>query len=100
MGKQKESFKDLSVNSIEKETKERVDKISEEHLSQLQNIVNGVNSLQFNIGKIEAQKHKLLHNLSITQDKVSLMQDTLKKSYGSFDVNIEDGTINWPKDEK
>ena len=82
------------------ELKPRVEKISEEHLSELQKLVNGINGTQFNIGKIEAQKHELLHNLSVLQNKTQLMQDTLQKEYGSFDVNISDGSINWPEDKK
>ena len=42
----------------------------------------------------------MLHDLALTRDEVVLMQDMLKKEYGSFDVNLKDGTINWPKDEK
>tara|TARA_Y100000593_G_scaffold40728_1_gene78280 strand:- start:363 stop:662 length:300 start_codon:yes stop_codon:yes gene_type:complete len=77
------------------ELKQRVEKISDEHLKELQNLVNGINGTQFNIGKIEAQKHELLHNLSVLQNRVQLMQDTLQKEYGSYDVSLEDGKINW-----
>ena len=80
--------------------KERVDKISEEHLVELQKVVNNINGIQFNIGKIEVQKHQALHDLAVNQDKVSLLQDKLVKEYGSYDVNLNDGTINWPKNEK
>ena len=66
----------------------------------MQNIVNTINSIQFNVGKIEGQKHTLLHDLSISQKKILEMQDIFSKEYGSFDINIADGTINWPKDEK
>ena len=80
--------------------KPRVEKISDEHLKELQEIVNVINNVQFNIGKIEGQKHALLHELGLSQNKVIEMQGKLSKEYGSFDVNIKDGTINWPKDEK
>ena len=80
--------------------KPKVDKISDEHLKQMQNIVNTINSIQFNVGKIEGQKHTLLHDLSISQKKILEMQEIFSKEYGSFDINITDGTINWPKDEK
>ena len=80
--------------------KPKVDKISDEHLKELQGIVNIVNNVQFNIGKIEGQKHNLLHELVLSQNKIMEMQGKLSKEYGSFDVNIKDGTINWPKDEK
>jgi hypothetical protein len=55
--------------------------------------------MQFNIGKVEAQKHTMLHNLSLARDRVSLFQDTLQKEYGTFDVNLDDGKINWPEEE-
>ena len=81
------------------ELKVKLDKVSQEHLVQLQKIVNEINGIQFNIGKAEAQKHEMLHDLALTRDKAVVMQDTLKKEYGSYDVNLTDGTINWPKDE-
>ena len=81
------------------ELKVKAEKISEKHLKELQDLVNGINGIQFNVGKIEAQKHELLHQLTVFQNKTQLMQDTLQKEYGSFDVNVTDGTINWPKEE-
>ena len=80
--------------------KPKVDKVSDKHLSDLQKVVNTINSIQFNIGKIESQKHQLLHRLDEAQKGVKTMQDVLVKEYGTFDVNLDDGTINWPKDEK
>ncbi len=80
--------------------KPRPEKVSKEHLEQLQKLVNNINGIQFNVGKIEQQKHSLLHELAMLQDKVALMQDTLQREYGSYDINLTDGTINWPKDEK
>ena len=53
------------------ELKPKAEKISEEHLKQLQGIVNSINTMQFNIGKIESQKHSILHNLQQTQNQVA-----------------------------
>jgi len=78
----------------------KADKISDEHLKELQGILNITNNLQFNIGKLEGQKHSLLHELSITQNRVIEMQDKLSKEYGTYDVNVIDGTINKNEDEK
>ena len=80
--------------------KPKADKVSDEHLKELQGIINITNNVQFKIGQIEGQKHMLLHELGLSQNKIVEMQDKLSKEYGSFDVNIKDGTINWPKDEK
>jgi len=80
--------------------KPKVDKISDTHLKEMQEIVNITNNIQFNIGKIEGQKHGLLHELGLSQKKILNLQEALTKEYGSFDINIADGTINYPKDEK
>tara|TARA_R100000406_G_scaffold55271_1_gene37834 strand:- start:96 stop:368 length:273 start_codon:yes stop_codon:yes gene_type:complete len=80
--------------------KPNVDKISDEHLKELQGVVNIVNNLQYNIGQLEGQKHNLLHELGLTQKKIIDVQDKLSKEYGTFDVNVVDGTINRSKDEK
>ena len=82
------------------ELKVKADKISEEHLQHLQNLVNSVNTMQFSLGKIETQKHDMLHRLTMVQDRINLFQDTLKKEYGTYDVNISDGKINWPEENK
>tara|TARA_R100000152_G_C6677878_1_gene112497 strand:+ start:165 stop:440 length:276 start_codon:yes stop_codon:yes gene_type:complete len=82
------------------EVQERKDKISNEHLQELLEIVNKINGLQFNIGRVEAQKHKLLHELAMGNDTIAVMQDKMLKEYGSYDINLTDGTINWPKNEK
>ena len=81
------------------ELKPKVEKISKEHLDKLQKVVNTINGIQFNIGKVETQKHNLLHELSTLQQDVSDVRDLLKKEYGCEDVNVVDGTINWPKED-
>ena len=80
--------------------KPKVDKISNEHLKELQSLLNMTNNLQYNIGKLEGQKHSLLHELSIMQKRIIDMQDTLSKEYGTYDVDVTNGTINRKEDEK
>ena len=82
------------------ELKVKQEKISEKHLEELQKLVNGINGIQFNIGKIESQKHEALHQLTVLQQKTHQMQDILQKEYGTYDVNLADGTINWPEDKE
>jgi hypothetical protein len=74
--------------------KPKVDKISK-----VQKVINLINNVQFNIGKIESQKHNLLHELSGVQKQIIEMQDMFTKEYGTHDINVNDGTINWPKEE-
>ena len=80
--------------------KPKVDKISNEHLKELQSLLNMTNNLQYNIGKLEGQKHSLLHELSIMQKRIIDMQDTLSKEYGTYDVDVTNGNINRKEDEK
>ena len=80
--------------------KPKAEKISDEHLKELQEVVNIINNIQFNIGKLEGQKHSLLHELSISQKKILDMQDKFSKEYGTHDINVIDGTINLPKENK
>ena len=80
--------------------KPKVDKISDEHLKELQGLLNMTNNLQYNIGKLEGQKHSLLHELSIIQKRIIDMQETLSKEYGTYDIDVTDGTINRKEDEK
>ena len=78
--------------------KKKVEKVSDAHLAEMQQVVNKINALQFNIGRIEAQKHMALHQLEASNDAIKQMQDLLMREYGSFDINLETGKINW--DEK
>lgn len=91
MGKKKNKVVDL---------KPKVEKVSEEHLIMLQKAVNNVNGIQFEIGKIEAQKHSYLHRLSSSQEEIKSMQSMLVEEYGTFDVNLTDGTLNHRPDDE
>lgn len=82
------------------ELKTRVEKISEKDLKDIKTIISLVNNLQFKIGQIEGQKHNLLHELAVVQKKIVEKQDEFEKEYGTHDININDGTINWPEDKK
>tara|TARA_B100000579_G_scaffold193654_1_gene158251 strand:+ start:2406 stop:2705 length:300 start_codon:yes stop_codon:yes gene_type:complete len=81
----------------ELKVKERKDKISKKHLDSMQSLVNTINAIQFNIGKMEIQKQTALDEMKRNQKEIAKMQDLLMREYGSFDVNINDGSINWPK---
>tara|TARA_R100001443_G_scaffold60078_1_gene70439 strand:- start:663 stop:941 length:279 start_codon:yes stop_codon:yes gene_type:complete len=88
MGKKKEKVIDL-----------KPEKISEEELKELQNTVAAINKLQFDIGTMEAQKHAALHALFQGNDKLNEIQKSFQEKYGSNDIVIQDGTINYKEDE-
>ena len=48
---------------------------------------------------LETKKHSMLHHVASMQEKLTVMQDEFVKEYGTADINIQDGTINY-KDEQ
>lgn len=89
MAKTKEEVVDL---------KPKAEKVTEEQLNELQKVVNDNNALQFRVGSLEAQKHLLLHELASVQETIKGLQSKFKEQYGSWDVNLQDGTINYEED--
>tara|TARA_R100000005_G_C4955975_1_gene174493 strand:- start:86 stop:364 length:279 start_codon:yes stop_codon:yes gene_type:complete len=88
MGKKKNKVVDL-----------KPEKISEEELRELQNVVAAINKLQFDIGTIEVQKHNALHALFEGNDKLNKIQSSFKEKYGTDDINIQSGTIKYKDNE-
>ena len=78
--------------------KPKAEKISDEQLTELQSAVSGINKLKFDLGTMEAQKYNMLIALNQANDSVITLQKQFQKDYGTFDINIQDGTINYPKE--
>ena len=74
------------------------EKVTEEQLNNVQNVINEINRCQIEIGANETKKHNLLHHITILQEKIGDMQKEFEKEYGTADINIKDGTINYTKE--
>ncbi len=79
---------------------EKATKITNEELNQVQSVINDINRGQLEIGSIESKKHSLLHHISVLQEQLGKMQVDFEKTYGTADINIQDGTINHKEDVK
>ena len=75
--------------------KPKAEKITDDQLKMLQSSVSIINQTQMEIGRLETQKHNMLHNLARSQKALIDMQDKFKEQYGTFDINITDGLINY-----
>jgi len=75
--------------------KPKAEKISEEQLKNVQETVNNINKFQIEVGMLETKKHSMLHHVASMQEKLTVMQDEFVKEYGTADINIQDGTINY-----
>ena len=73
------------------------EKITDEQLKKVQDTVNNINRSQLEIGSMELRKHDLLHGIAGLRDELTLLQSEFEKDYGTFDINIQDGTINYPE---
>ena len=76
------------------------EKITDEQLKKVQEVVNDINKSQMEIGQMESKKHAIMHHISVLQEKIGEMQVEFEKEYGTFDVNINDGTIKYEEDVK
>jgi len=74
--------------------------ITTEELKKLQELVNLINRGELQIGNLETKKHALLHQVFAIQEKMSELQKEFEATYGKVDINIADGTINYPEDEQ
>ena len=71
--------------------------ISNDDLEKIQGVVNGLNRAQMEIGSIESRKHSLLHHVNSLQEDLGKVQKEIKEIYGTDDVNIHNGVINYPE---
>ena len=75
-------------------------KITEEHLTSLQQKVGAIQNLQAQIGGLEAQKHIALHQLLAGQEDLQKFQVELEDTYGKVSINILDGTYQEIQEEE
>ena len=76
------------------------EKITDEQLKKVQDTVNNINRAQLEIGSVELKKHEMMHQIAGLRDELTLLQTEFDKEYGTFDINIQDGTINYKDDVK
>ena len=71
--------------------------VTEEQLNKIQDQVKRINNFQLEIGIVETKKHALLHQVGSIQNEILETQKELQEQYGTSDVNIETGKINYPE---
>jgi len=74
------------------------EKITDDQLKKVQDTVNNINRTQLEIGSIEVRKHELMHGISTYREALAVLQKEFEKEYGTFDVDIQTGAINYHKE--
>ena len=46
----------------------------------------------------EIKKHEMMHSIAGLRDNLTVLQSEFEKDYGTFDVDIQTGIINYPKE--
>jgi len=70
-------------------------KITDEQLKKVQSLVNIINRNNLEIGSMEIKKHEIMHNIAGLRDELTKLQTEFETEYGTYDINIQDGTINY-----
>ena len=74
------------------------EKITDEQLAKVQETINNINRSQLEIGSMETRKPDLLHGMAVSRDELKILQAEFEKEYGTTDINVQDGTINYPQE--
>lgn len=76
------------------------EKIKDEELKEVQQVISMTNQVKMEIGNTEARKHALLHELDAINQKLQGIQKSLEEAYGKIDLDINTGEIKYPEDEQ
>ena len=49
--------------------------------------------ISLEVGRLETVKHKKIHDIAVSQDKLKLLQGKLEDKYGDVDIDVRDGSI-------
>ncbi len=74
------------------------EKVTDEQLAKIQTVVSNINKAQMEIGRYEAGKHALLHTVQSLQAELKVIQTELEEQYGTVNINIENGEIQYSED--
>ena len=78
--------------------KPRAEKITDQQLERLQKAVAGVNKAKNDIGGLEIQKHSIVGIVNELSNIITELRTEFKNDYGTDDINIQDGSINYSKE--
>ena len=74
----------------------KAEKITDEQLKEVQDVINEINRLQMEIGLMETKKHSILHHIGVSQENIGKIRTKFEEEYGTADVDIQTGVINYP----
>ena len=79
--------------------KPKAEKVSDEQLKRLQTAISDINNIQIQVGIMESRKHNMLHGMAENQKTLLDLQEEFTKDYGTYDINIKNGIINYTDEQ-
>jgi len=78
----------------------RPEKITEDQLKKTHQTIQTMDYLQMELGKADVKKYGILKGIENIQTELDLMRQSYKKEYGTDNISLEDGTINYEENEQ
>jgi hypothetical protein len=73
----------------------KAEKINEQQLAKLQSTIKSMDQFTNDIGRMEIQKQGLVKAMDRLSNDINKMRMDFSREYGTDDINIHDGTINY-----
>ena len=73
---------------------EKVTTIETTELDTIQELVSKTNQGNLEIGRLETQKHKVMHMMEENDKVMQALQGTLEEKYGKVNIDIKTGEIS------
>tara|TARA_R100000995_G_scaffold53786_1_gene26278 strand:+ start:7742 stop:7987 length:246 start_codon:yes stop_codon:yes gene_type:complete len=74
--------------------------LTENELKSLQENISKLNQIHIELGKLENQKHKILHQVNEIESLFDELQKELENKYGKVSINIENGELSEIKENE
>ena len=74
--------------------------LNEDELKSLQENVNKLNQVHIELGRLENQKHKILHQMNETEKNFDELQKELEDKYGKVSIDISNGQLSEIKENE
>ena len=68
-------------------------KLTEDELKSLQENVSKLNQVHIELGRLENQKHKILHEVNDIEKLFDELQKNLEDKYGKVSIHIDNGEL-------
>lgn len=76
----------------------RPEKITTEELGKIQSTAQAIDRAYHQLGNLESEKHSLLHMVATFQKTLADCRTEFTNKYGTDEVSMVDGTINYNAD--